>query len=189
MATRMETLVELMQKQIAQKEEELKLQREEMDKRSEEMQRRSEDMERMHGEERDAAEKRHQEQMKMILEKLGEMKGPGAIQTPTPSTTPNFPAFGSSSELWTDYWSRFITFTQAHLASDKLKAQVFLTNQSSTVYKMLSNLSGQQTPPKDINKLIFSVASPFSLSYSLFNREIKLSENGGYRQYTCPHSA
>ena len=80
----METLVELMQKQIAQKEEELKLQREEMDKRSEEMQRRSEDMERMHGEERDAAEKRHQEQMKMILEKLGEMKGPGAIQTTTP---------------------------------------------------------------------------------------------------------
>ena len=121
MATRMETLVELMQKQIAQKEEELKLQREEMDKRSEEMQRRSEDLERMHGEERDAAEKRHQEQMKMILEKLGEMKGPGAIQTPTPSATPNFPAFDSSSELWTDYLSRFITFTQAHLVPDKLK--------------------------------------------------------------------
>ena len=33
------------------------------------------------------------------------------------------------------------------------KAQVFLTNQSSTVYKLLSNLAAQETPPREINDL------------------------------------
>ena len=29
-----------------------------------------------------------------------------------PQTTPKFEAFDSSTELWTDYWSRFSTFTK-----------------------------------------------------------------------------
>uniref|UniRef100_A0A0L8GAJ4 Uncharacterized protein n=1 Tax=Octopus bimaculoides TaxID=37653 RepID=A0A0L8GAJ4_OCTBM len=33
-------------------------------------------------------------------------------------------------------------------------AQVFLTNQTATVYKQLTNLATQQNPPKDINNLI-----------------------------------
>ena len=36
---------------------------------------------------------------------------------------------------------------------DQRQAQVFLTNQNPTVYKQLSTLSAQLTPPKDINGL------------------------------------
>jgi len=61
--------------------------------------------------------------------------------------------FDSTSELWKDYWSRFLTFTRAHAVPDDRKAQVFLTNQSSTVYKLLSNLAAQETPPREIDDL------------------------------------
>ena len=37
--------------------------------------------------------------------------------------------------------------------SDERQAQVFLTNQSATVYKLLSKLALQQSPPKDINEI------------------------------------
>ena len=33
------------------------------------------------------------------------------------------------------------------------KAQVFLTNQSPSVYKLLTNLASQQIPPKGTNEL------------------------------------
>ena len=39
------------------------------------------------------------------------------------------------------------------LITEQRKAQVFLTNQTTAVYKQLANLVTQQTPPKDINKL------------------------------------
>ena len=67
--------------------------------------------------------------------------------------TPRFVQFDQSSELWTDYWARFCTFDSAHSVSNNRNAQIFLTNQSSTTYKLLSNLASQETPPKTINKL------------------------------------
>ena len=67
--------------------------------------------------------------------------------------TPSFVQFDPSSELWTDYWARFCTFVSAHSVSNDRKAQIFLTNQSSTTYKLLSNLASQETPPKSINEL------------------------------------
>ena len=39
---------------------------------------------------------------------------------------------------------------------DQRKAQVFLTNQTAAVYKQLANLTTQQTPSEDINKLTMS---------------------------------
>ena len=35
-----------------------------------------------------------------------------------PQTTPKFEAFDSTAELWTDYWSRFSTFTNANSVPD-----------------------------------------------------------------------
>ena len=67
--------------------------------------------------------------------------------------TPSFVQFDPSLELWTDYWARFCTFVSAHSVSNNRKAQIFLTNQSSTTYKLLSNLASQETPPKSINEL------------------------------------
>ena len=72
----------------------------------------------------------------------------------TAVATPNFPVFDSTLELWSDYWSRFCTFPNAHSVPNEKAAKVFLTNQNSTTYKMLSNLAAQETLPKDINNLI-----------------------------------
>ena len=67
----------------------------------------------------------------------------------TANATPNFTPFDSTSELWTDYWARFCTFVGAYSIPEDRKAQVFLTNQSPSVYKPLANLAGQQTFMKD----------------------------------------
>ena len=67
--------------------------------------------------------------------------------------TPSFVQFDPSSELWTDYWARFCTFVSARSVSKDRKAQIFLTNQSPTTYKLLSNLASQETPPKSVTEL------------------------------------
>uniref|UniRef100_A0A0L8HEX8 Reverse transcriptase domain-containing protein n=1 Tax=Octopus bimaculoides TaxID=37653 RepID=A0A0L8HEX8_OCTBM len=82
--------------------------------------------------------------------------GVESVVSPSQVATPSFSAFDSTTELWTDYWSRFCTLTKAHSVPDSKKPKVFLTNQSSTVYKMLSNLAAQETPPRDINVHIHS---------------------------------
>jgi hypothetical protein len=72
---------------------------------------------------------------------------------PSSAAIPPFVTFDPSTELWTDYLSRFNTFVEANAVPDKRRAQVFLTNQSSTIYKQLVNLAAQQATPKDVNKL------------------------------------
>ena len=66
---------------------------------------------------------------------------------------PKFAPFDASVELWKDYLPRFTTFVGANSIPDEKIAQVFLTNQSTTTYKMLCTVAGQQDPPKDINTL------------------------------------
>ena len=44
-------------------------------------------------------------------------------------------------------------FANVHSVPKEKSAKVFLTNQTSTTYKLLSNLAAQETPPKDINNL------------------------------------
>uniref|UniRef100_A0A0L8HMH8 Uncharacterized protein n=1 Tax=Octopus bimaculoides TaxID=37653 RepID=A0A0L8HMH8_OCTBM len=41
----------------------------------------------------------------------------------------------------------------ANAVPEQRMAQVFLTNQTATIYKQLANLATQQNPPKDINNL------------------------------------
>ena len=64
-----------------------------------------------------------------------------------------FDEFDPAVELWSDYWARFETFTRANAIPDDRRAEIFLTNQSSVVYKLIMNLAQQQTPPRDINSL------------------------------------
>ena len=73
--------------------------------------------------------------------------------TASTSSTPPFAAFDASSELWTDYWSRFCTFLAANGIPDERHAQVFLTNQNVGLYRQLSTLAKQLPTPKDINNL------------------------------------
>jgi len=97
---------------------------------------------------------RQQADMKAMLQLLAKPAQTGQVlPSATTSTTPTFSPFDSTSELWKDYWSRFLTFTRAHAVPDDQKAQVFLTNQSSTVDKLLSNLAAQETPPMEIDDL------------------------------------
>ena len=75
------------------------------------------------------------------------------MTTASGATTPGFSPFDSTSELWNDYYARFLTFIGAHAVKEERQAQVFLTNQTPTTYKLLDNLARQQTPPKEVNSL------------------------------------
>ena len=105
------------------------------------------------------AERRHKEDMKTFAQlfQTSTPKSGGAHPQPQPQISnaaiPPFAAFDSTSELWPDYWSRFCTFIAANAVPDARKAQVFLTNQTPSVYKQLANLAAQQNPMKDINDL------------------------------------
>ena len=91
-----------------------------------------------------AQEKRHQEQIQVLLTLAQKSEGKETTKSFT-AALPSFSAFNSASELWTDYWSRFNTFAEAHSVPSEKRASVFLTNQ--TPVTLLTNLAGQQTPP------------------------------------------
>ena len=92
--------------------------------------------------------------MKVMLQLPAKPPQLGQVLPPaTTSATPTFSPFDSTSELWKDYWSRFLIFTRAHAVPDDRTAHVFLTNQSSTVYKLLSNLAAQEMLLREINDL------------------------------------
>jgi len=99
-----------------------------------------------------AQEKRHQEQIQVLLTLAQKSEGEGTVNL-FMAALPSFSAFDSASELWTNYWARFNTFTEAHSVPSEKRASVFLTNQTPVTYKLLTNLAGQQTPPKDVNQL------------------------------------
>ena len=98
--------------------------------------------------------KQHQEQMTMLQEQLKTLQS--SLNNPrenVPTPMASFQPFDSTSELWTDYLARFRTFVTANSIPDNKQAQIFLTNQSNSVYKMLSNLAAQQQPVKSIHEL------------------------------------
>ena len=84
----------------------------------------------------------HREQMTMLQEQLKILQS--SLNKPrenVPTPMASFQPFDSTSELWTDYLARFRTFVTANSIPDNKQAQIFLTNQSNSVYKMLSNLA------------------------------------------------
>ena len=106
--------------------------------------------------------KQHQEQMTMLQEQLKILQSSlnnRRENVPTPMAS--FQPFDSTSELWTDYLARFRTFVTANSIPDNKQAQIFLTNQSNSVYKMLSNLAAQQQPVKSIHELTMNDIQTF----------------------------
>ena len=106
--------------------------------------------------------KQHQEQMTMLQEQLKTLQS--SLNNPrenVPTPMASFQPFDSTSELWTDYLARFRTFVTANSIPDKKQAQIFLTNQSNSVYKMLSNLAAQQQPVKSIHELTMNDIQTF----------------------------
>ncbi|GFO03038.1 transposon tf2-6 polyprotein [Plakobranchus ocellatus] len=57
-------------------------------------------------------------------------------QNKTTVTNTKFGEFDPSVELWSDYWARFETFTKANAIPDDRRAEIFLTNPSSAIYKL-----------------------------------------------------
>ena len=96
-----------------------------------------------------------QEQLKTLQSSLNNPRE----NVPTPMAS--FQPFDSTSELWTDYLARFRTFVTANSVPDNKQAQIFLTNQSNSVYKMLSNLAAQQQPVKSIHELTMNDIQTF----------------------------
>ena len=106
--------------------------------------------------------KQHQEQMTMLQEQLKILQS--SLNNPrenVPTPMASFQPFDSTSELWTDYLARFRTFVTANSIPDNKQAQIFLTNQSNSVYKMLSNLAAQQQPVKSIHELTMNDIQTF----------------------------
>ena len=106
--------------------------------------------------------KQHQEQMTMLQEQLKTLQS--SLNNPrenVPTPMASFQPFDSTSELWTDYLARFRTFVTANSIPDNKQAQIFLTNQSNSVYKMLSNLAAQQQPVKSIHELTMNDIQTF----------------------------
>ena len=138
----MQALIALMTKQIEQQE---KLFKEEAAKQEE-----------RHREQLEQQAHRHQKEMEtwmgMLKEKTNQEENSRHPVTSS-AAIPSFSPFDSTTELWPDYWSRFLTFLAANAVPDHRKAQVFLTNQSTAIYKQLANLAAQQEPSKDINEL------------------------------------
>ena len=104
----------------------------------------------------------HCEQMTMLQEQLKILQS--SLNKPrenVPTPMASFQPFDSTSELWTDYLARFRTFVTANSVPDNKQAQIFLTNQSNSVYKMLSNLAAQQQPVKSIHELTMNDIQTF----------------------------
>ena len=104
----------------------------------------------------------HREQMTMLQEQLKILQS--SLNNPrenVPTPMASFQPFDSTSELWTDYLARFRTFVTANSVPDNKQAQIFLTNQSNSVYKMLSNLAAQQQPVKSIHELTMNDIQTF----------------------------
>ena len=104
----------------------------------------------------------HQEQITMLQEQIKILQS--SLNNPrenVPTPMASFQPFDSTSELWTDYLARFRTFVTANSIPDNKQAQIFLTNQSNSVYKMLSNLVAQQQPVKSIHELTMNDIQTF----------------------------
>jgi len=124
-----------------------------------------------HLEQLDLQDHRHQEKMR-ALSALVEKSSAGSAATigVNSTATPNFSAFDVTSELWQDYLPRFSTFPKAHDVPKSRKRQVFLLNQTATVYKVLANLAAQISPPRRVNDLTMEEIEAFMTDQFNANR-------------------
>ena len=100
-----------------------------------------------------------QEQMTLLTQLLQKQASESVVWKPF--SIPKLVSFDAASELWLEYQARFRTFCDAHSIPQEKISQVFLTNQTPAIYKMLSNLAEQSKPPKQLNELLFSEITEF----------------------------
>ena len=79
--------------------------------------------------------------------------------------TPPVPAFDSTAELWKDYLLRFETFVNANSVPNEKEAHVYLTNQTSGTYKLITNYASQQDVPTTVKAMQFSDITDFMSSH------------------------
>ena len=120
-------------------------QRHEEEKREEKQ--RHEEEKREEQQRHEEEKRRHAEAIETLLKQLSDKP---VVNT---ATATKFEAFDSTSELWSNYYTRFCTFTKANSIPEEKKTFVFLTNQSTDVYRLLHNLAAQQDDSKDVNDL------------------------------------
>ena len=147
---------EQMEQQATQHKEDIKMQREQTEKmlsvQKEQLDLQTKQMMIQREEHKEEMEKQ-QEQIAGLLQMVhGQAKDGNSSQvTSTVQTSiPPFSPFDSTTELWPDYWARFCTFSAANAVPENRQAQVFLTNQFSSIYKQLSNLAAQETTLKTL---------------------------------------
>ena len=87
-----------------------------------------------------AQQKQHEEQMQTRQDQNERLLTALTKESNSPSTSvtnfPPFTPFDPNTELWSDYWARFHTFTGAHSIPPNKTEQVFLRTKlvSSTSY-------------------------------------------------------
>ena len=121
-------LVKVMQEQMQLQQEQRQLQRKQMQTQDE----------------------HHKQQLVIMQQQMEDTRKAGGTMAPQHQTPP-FPAFDSIAELWKDYLLRFETFVNANSVPDEKKALVFLTNQTSGTYKLITNYASQQDVPTTAN--------------------------------------
>ena len=105
-------------------------------------------------------DKQHKQQLAMMqqqMENTRKVRGTMASQ----HQMPQFPAFDSTAELWIDYLLRFETFVNANSVPDEKKALVFLINQSSGTYNLITNYASKQNVSTTANTMKFSDITNF----------------------------
>ena len=100
--------------------------------------------------------KMQQDQMDIFmktLQSLGANVKSEVQPLPNSISIPTFSAYDPSTELWSDYYSRFNTFIAAYSVPQTKIPQVFLTNQSTQIYKSLENMAKQQETPISMKQI------------------------------------
>ena len=141
-------------------QEQMQLQREQMRQQEE----RHKQQEERHKQQEVSNEERHKQQLALMQQQMEDTRKAGGTMVPQHQTPP-FPAFDSTAELWKDYLLRFETFVNANSVPDDKKALVFLTNQTSGTYKLITNYALQQDVPTTANAMKFSDITGFMSSH------------------------
>jgi len=76
-------------------------------------------------------------------------------------TTPSFTEFDRNIQLWADYLARFQIFLRANSIKPHKEAQAFWTDQSTVIYKLLSDWAEQQTPKIKVKDITMEIITNF----------------------------
>ena len=148
-------------------QEQMQLQREQMRQQEE-----------RHRQQEVSNEERHKQQLALMQQQMEDTRKAGGTMV-SQHQTPPFLAFDSTAELWKDYLLRFETFVNANSVPDDKKALVFLTNQTSGTYKLITNYASQQDVPTTANAMKFSDITGFMSSHYDYTIEYRSTKQHG----------